>query len=33
MQKEKERDRLGEKWWRKPKGMHKTTFDRLRSRL
>ena len=25
------KDRLGgESWWRKPKGMHQTTFDRLR---
>ncbi|MGA2939202.1 MAG: hypothetical protein ABSF52_19185 [Syntrophobacteraceae bacterium] len=26
-------ERLGEKWWRKPKGMHQKTFDRLRRRL
>ncbi|MGO9534147.1 MAG: hypothetical protein ACLP2X_10960 [Syntrophobacteraceae bacterium] len=27
------RDRLGEKEWLKPKGMHQKTFDRLHSRL
>ena len=30
---DKSRERLGEKWWRKPKGMHQKTFDRLRCRL
>lgn len=27
------RERLGEKTWLKPKGLHKETFDRLRARL
>jgi hypothetical protein len=27
------RDRLGEKCWQKPKGMHQKTYDRLRRRL
>jgi len=27
------RERLGEKEWAKPKGMHRITFDRLRTRL
>jgi len=26
-------ERLGEKEWLRPKGMHQTTFDRLRARL
>lgn len=30
---DKLRDRLGEKWWQRPKGMHRKTFDRLRNRL
>jgi hypothetical protein len=30
---DKLRERLGEKEWLKPKGMHQKTFDRLRARL